>query len=61
MYVVSGMVARHGYRTNISKPMTLKQADRFKTQLIADMDKATPRNKWVSDLWIEEYIKDVIL
>lgn len=62
MYVVSGMVASKGYRTNISEPMTHKDADRFKRQLTADLDKSAPRNKWVSDLWIEMYVKkDVIL
>lgn len=55
MYVVSGMVASKGYRTNISKPMSIKAADRFKSKLLADIDKATPRNKWVSDLLTEKY------
>ena len=60
MYVVSGLIARKGYRTNISEPMTLIDADNFQRQLSADMDKAIPRYKWVSDLWIELYNKDVI-
>ena len=60
MYVVSGLIARKGYRTNISEPMTLEDADNFNRQLSADMDKAIPRYKWVSDLWIELYNKDVI-
>ena len=60
MYIVTGLVRRGGYRTNISKPMTLEDADNFQRQLSADMNKAIPRYKWVSDLWIELYNKDVI-
>lgn len=60
MYVVSGLITRKGYRTNISEPMTLEDADKFHRQLSADMDKTIPRYKWVSDLWIDVYKKDVI-
>lgn len=55
LYIVTGIIQRRGYRCTISKPFSLRRADRMFKRITEDMQTAIPKYQWVKDLQIEKY------